>query len=282
MSPDLSRKHRKTLDILGSLEGAVVAFSGGVDSTLLLHLAREALGERCLALTTVSPSLPARERQEAVSLARRIGVAHEMVDSRELDRDGFAANAPDRCYFCKSELFDHCFEAATRHGFEAVVYGATRDDAGDHRPGMAAARERGARAPLLEAELGKEEIRTLSRELGLPTWDKPALACLSSRLPYGTRVTAERLSRVEGAEEVLYREGFRGFRVRYHGDVARIELEESAWDALSEPALRERLAAGVRETGFRYVTIDLEPFRSGRLNEGVVPGYRSFPGEGNA
>jgi len=273
VSPDVAKKHRTALDILGSLDGAVVAFSGGVDSTLLLHLAREALGERCLALTTVSPSLPVRERREAAALARSLGVVHELVDSDELERTGFTTNAPDRCYFCKTELFDHCFEAAARHGLSTVVYGATRDDAGDHRPGMAAARERGARAPLLEAGLGKEEIRVLSRELGLPTWNKPAMACLSSRVPYGTPITRETLSRVEGAEEVLYREGFRSFRVRFHGDMARIELDASAWDRMGDPVLRERVASAIRNAGFRYVALDLEPFRSGRMNEGVVKGY---------
>jgi len=270
VSPAVARKQRAALEILQSLEGAVVAFSGGVDSTLLLHLAHQALGEKCVALTTISPSLPLRERQEAQSLAHRIGVAHELVESRELDRPGFAANASNRCYFCKSELFDHCFASASRHGFSTVVYGATRDDLGDHRPGMAAARERGARAPLLEANLGKEEIRDLSRELGLSTWDKPAMACLSSRFPYGTRISAARLARVEGAEEVLHREGFRRFRVRYHGEVARVEADPEAWSLLGDPERRARITAGILAAGFRFVTLDLEPFRSGRLNEGEV------------
>jgi uncharacterized protein len=275
----VARKQRDALEILQSLEGAVVAFSGGVDSTLLLHLAHQALGDRCVALTAVSPSLPLRERREAENLARQIGVAHELVESRELDRTGFTANASNRCYFCKSELFDHCFEAASRHGFFTVLYGATRDDLGDHRPGMAAARERGARAPLLEADLGKEEIRDLSRELGLSTWDKPAMACLSSRFPYGTRISAERLGRVERAEEVLHREGLRRFRVRYHGEVARVEADPEAWTLLGDPERRARITAGILAAGFRFVTLDLEPFRSGRLNEGATEASSAPPAD---
>jgi len=265
----LDAKHERTLEILRSLEGAVVAFSAGVDSSLLLRLAKDALGERCLALTAVSPSLPARERADAERTAREIGVRHLWIESNELERGDFAANPTNRCYFCKSELFDLCFEAAAEHGLPTVVYGATADDLGDHRPGMAAARERGARAPLLEAGLGKPEIRELSRRLGLDTWDKPAMACLSSRFPYGTAITAERLSRVERAEEALRREGLRDLRVRFHDDLARIEVGPEAWDLWRDTAIRERVVAGIRAAGFRYVTVDLEPFRSGRLNDAL-------------
>lgn len=265
----LDAKHEQTLDILRSLEGVVVAFSAGVDSSLLLRLAKDALGDRCLALTAVSPSLPERERRSAETLAREIGVRHLWIESNELERGAFAANPTNRCYFCKSELFDLCFEAASRHGLPAVVYGATADDVGDHRPGMAAARERGARAPLLEAGLGKPEIRELSRRLGLATWDKPAMACLSSRFPYGTGITAERLGRVERAEEVVRAEGLRELRVRFHEDLARIEVGPEAWSLWADPAVRARVVEGIRAAGFRYVTVDLEPFRSGRLNDAL-------------
>ncbi len=283
IGPELETKHRHTLDILRSLRGAVVAFSGGVDSTLLLRLAKDALGDRCVALTTVSPSLPDRERREARELARGMGVRHLWVESRELDRPGFAANPTNRCYFCKSELFDLCFARSAELGLPAVVYGATADDAGDHRPGMGAARERGARAPLLEAGLGKEEIRALSRHLGLATWNKPAMACLSSRFPYGTAIDAARLGRVEAAEEVLRAEGFRELRVRYHDDTARIELGSGEWLRLTDPGTRDRVAAGIRAAGFRYVALDLEPFRSGRLNEaaGLAPAGEAGPKKGS-
>jgi uncharacterized protein len=250
----------------------VVAFSGGVDSALLLKLAHEALGSRCVALTAVSPSLPERERADARAIAGNIGAEHLWIETNELDRPGFAENPTNRCYFCKSELFEHCFEASERLGLPTVLYGATADDVGDHRPGMAAARERGARAPLLEVGLGKEEIRALSRHLGLATWNKPAMACLSSRFPYGTSIDAERLGRVERAEEALRREGFRELRVRFHDDVARIEVAREEWLRLTEPELRDRVAAAIREAGFRYVALDLEPFRSGRLNEALGDG----------
>jgi uncharacterized protein len=218
-------------------------------------------------VTAVSASLSAKERQEAVDLARRIGTKHREVESREMERPGYSANGPARCYFCKSELFDLCDRIAGELGFPYVIYGATRDDQADHRPGMAAARERGVRAPLLEAGLGKEEIRNLSRALGLPTWDKPALACLASRIPTGTPVTPERLRRVEEAEDVLRREGFREVRVRYHEDVARIELGSEEWGRLADPMLRERVDQGIRDAGFRFVALDLLPYRSGRLHE---------------
>lgn len=271
MSPDLVAKERRALDLLESFEGAVVAFSGGVDSTLLLRLAHEALGDRCVAVTAVSASLPRRELDEARRLAAAIGVRHRCIPSGELGVEGFAANAGNRCYFCKSELFDLCFRVAAEEGLEVVTYGATRDDLGDHRPGMRAARERGARAPLLEAELGKEEIRTLSRARDLPTADKPGMACLSSRFPYGARVTAEGLARVEAAEEALRAEGFRELRVRHHGEIARIELAGAEWERATEPARRVRIAAALRAAGFRYVTLDLEDFRSGRMNEALRP-----------
>ena len=266
LDSELDAKQQKAISILRSLDGAVVAFSGGVDSTLLLCLAREALGEHCLALTAVSPSLPARERMETRSLARSLGVQHRWVTSNELERTGYTENGSDRCYFCKSELFELCFQVRDELGLGAVVYGATADDLGEHRPGMAAGRERGARAPLLEAGMGKQEIRDLSRHLGLPTWDKPAMACLASRFPYGTKISSERLGRVEAAEAVLWEEGFYQGRVRFHENIARIEVEAEAWIRLGDPAVRERVVRGVQAAGFRYVTLDLVGFSSGRLD----------------
>ena len=266
---DLEAKAEHARRLLAGTGGAVVAFSGGVDSTLLLRLAREALGEKCVALVAVSPSLPAREREEARSLAAALGVELVERETGELSRPGFVENGRDRCFFCKSELFDHAFDEAALRGLPAVVYGATADDLGDHRPGMRAARERGARAPLLDAGLGKAEIRALSRALDLPTWDKPAMACLSSRFPYGTRITGENLSRVERAEAAVRDEGFRDLRVRFHDDTARIEVGEAEWVAWGDAGRRARVARALRDLGFTYVVVDLEGFRSGRLNEGA-------------
>ena len=270
IGPELEATYRAVVARIQKLDGAVVAFSGGVDSTLLLRLAHEALGDRALALTTVSESLPARERAEAEALAREIGVEHLWVASNELERPGFAENPTNRCYFCKSELFDLAFQVARERDLPAVLYGATADDTGDHRPGMVAAREQGAIAPLLEAGLGKEAIRALSSHLGLATWNEQAMSCLSSRFPYGTSISGARLAQVEAAEEILRREGFREIRVRYHDAIARIEVGQAEWLRLTDPETRDRVEAGIREAGFRYVALDLAPFRSGRLNEGVI------------
>jgi uncharacterized protein len=253
-------------DAIRTHESMLVAFSGGVDSTLVLKVAHEVLGSRAAGLLAVSESLPEIERQEAVALAARIGAPLHIVRSREMEDPRYRANPDDRCYFCKSELFERLEGEAQRLGFQALAYGANLDDQGDFRPGMVAARERSVVAPLIEARLGKAEIRAAARELGLPNWDKPARACLSSRIPHGVEVTPERLRAIENAESGIASLGFRQFRVRWHGEIARIELDPEEMSRLSDPAVRARMAVLVKEAGFRFVTLDLEGYRQGSLN----------------
>ncbi len=252
-------------ELLGGLEGALVAFSGGVDSAFVLAVAREVLGERAVALTAHSPSVPQAERWEARELARRLGARHLEVESREMDDPRYVANGTDRCYYCKSELYRLCEEVARREDLGAIVDGFNADDRRDHRPGHRAAAERAVRSPLAEAGLSKEEVRAWSEAYGLPTWNKPQMACLASRLPYGTEVTAERLGQVERAEAALRALGLRQFRVRHHGDIGRVEL--AAEEMETAFARRGELAVAVRGAGFKVAVLDLDPFRSGRMNE---------------
>ena len=256
---DLRRASEVKLDLLRAalrpVQGALVAFSGGVDSTFVL----------AVALTAHSPSVPLVERAEARALASRLAARHLEVESHELDDPRYAANPVDRCYYCKTELYRLCAEFARREGVAAILDGFNADDRRDHRPGHRAAEEHAVRSPLAEAGLGKDEVRAWSEAYGLPTWDKPQMACLASRLPYGTAVTPERLGQVERAEAGLRALGLRSLRVRYHGEIGRVEV---AAEEL-EHAFREREAVvrAVREAGFKLAVLDLEPFRSGRLNE---------------
>lgn len=254
----------------------LVAFSGGVDSTLVLRAAVDALGPgRVLAVTGVSASLADRERQDAVELARQIGAPHRLLETRELENPNYAANPSNRCYFCKSELYDRLQEVAAAEGYGAILDGTNLDDTRDVRPGRQAARERNVESPLVEAGLTKQQVRELSRHLGLPTWEKPEMPCLSSRIPYGTSVDPGKLRQIEAAETSLRAAGVRGGRVRYHGDVARIELPPEDLPRLADAVWREQLAAGVRAAGFTYVTVDLEGYRKGRLNEAAVVQWRA-------
>jgi len=262
----LEGRHRDLDRILRAIGPVVIGFSGGADSALLLKTAFDALGERALAVTAVSPSLPERERREAVDLAREIGAPHRLVDSHEFEDASYRANGERRCFFCKKELFGILWRVARETGRAAVAYGAITDDLGDFRPGMDAARQAGARAPLLEAGLSKDDVRALSRKLGLRTWDRPASACLSSRIPHGTAIDAETLKRVELAEDWLLERSFRQVRVRAHGDVARIECAPEDLPRFVEPELRRALNERFRKIGFRYVTLDLEGYRTGSLS----------------
>jgi uncharacterized protein len=244
---------------------ALVAFSGGADSALVLKIAVDELGSAARALTAVSPTMARREQDEARRFAATVGAALDVVDSHELERPGFKQNPTDRCYHCKAELLDLARPHADQYGLRHVLLGTNVDDLGDHRPGLAAANERGARHPLVEAGLRKEDVRAVSRALKLTTWDKPQLACLSSRFPYGTEITPERLERVDRFEEGLRALGFRQLRVRYHDSVARLELEGEA--LLRAVERRRDIVALGKDSGFTYVAVDLEGFRSGAMNE---------------
>lgn len=250
----------------------VVAFSGGVDSAFLLKVASDVLGERCHAVTAVSQTMARSEVADAIALAKELGLGdrHRVVESHELDVPGFAENPTHRCALCKTELMEVAAPIAAALGAVPVALGTNLDDLGDVRPGIAAAKDRGARMPLVEAALSKAEVRALSRELGLRTWDKPQLACLSSRFPYGTQITPERLRRVDEFEDGLRALGFRQLRVRFHDTIARLEIETSEIPQIVAPGVREAIVALGKRLGFSYVALDLAGFRSGSLNE-VLP-----------
>jgi uncharacterized protein len=259
-------------DDLAGYGQVVVAFSGGVDSAFLLAVAIDALGDCCHAVTAVSQTMARSEVADASALATELGLGtrHHVVESHELDVPGFAENPAHRCALCKTELMDVAGPIAASLGGAAIALGTNLDDLGDVRPGIAAARERGARMPLVDAQLSKAEIRALSKELGLRTWDKPQLACLSSRFPYGTQITPDRLRRVDAFEDGLRSLGFRQLRVRFHDTIARLEIDTSELARVVEPGVRECIDALGKELGFAYVALDLAGFRSGSLNE-VLP-----------
>jgi uncharacterized protein len=255
---------RKLLRGMGSV---LVCYSGGIDSAFVLAVATKELGERAVGLTAVSPSLPAGEREDAARTARNVGAVHRFVESHEMERPGYVANGPDRCFHCKSELYDIAQAKQKEWGLAFIVNGTNLDDLGDHRPGLEAAKRAGVRSPLVEAGFDKALIREAARSIGMDVWDKPAAACLSSRIPYGTSVTRERLEQIGGFEADLRALGFRQLRVRWHDQVARIELELSELPRMLDPDLRAAVVVLGKKHGFPYVTLDLAGYRQGSHNE---------------
>ena len=270
MDDGLRSKYERLLDILKGYGSVAVAFSSGVDSTFLLHAAKEALGEKAVALTASSSFVPKREVFEAREFCEKIGVKHLVADVDVLAIDGVAENPKDRCYLCKKALFKGFLDTAEREGLSAVAEGSNVDDEGDYRPGMKAIAELGVKSPLREAGLKKQEIRDLSKEFDLPTWNKPSFACLASRIPYGEVITNDKLRMVEEAEEYLLNKDFKQFRVRVHGSgapLARIELLPEDMDRAMEPSVREEINDKLHGMGFAYVALDLKGYRTGSLNE---------------
>ncbi len=268
--PTLEDKYAALRENLQSLGAVVIGFSGGADSALLARVAHDVLGDQALAVIALSESYPKRERDDALALAAAIGVPVLTVEARELDDENYASNPTNRCYYCKAELFTHLARVAGERGIRWIAYGANHDDLGDYRPGQEAAREFGARAPLLEVGMTKAEIRHLSKALGLATWDKPALACLSSRFPYGTRITAELLARLDAAEDYLRHDlGFRQVRVRHHDAIARLEVDAGEMERLLDPALRGQISERLKALGYTYVAVELGGYKSGSLNAGL-------------
>lgn len=263
-------KELRLLARLGELRSVIVALSGGTDSAYLAWAAHRVLGERALSVTALSESYSAYDREQVEIFLKATGVRHEFVQTHEMENPAYRANAADRCYYCKDELFTVLDGMAKERGFAAVAYGVNADDTSDFRPGHRAAAEHEVRTPLLEAQLHKEEIRLLAKRAGLPCWDRPASACLSSRLPYGTEVTAERLSLVERGEAALRELGFKQFRVRLHDKLGRVEIAQNELARALEPRMAATIARALKSAGFAYVALDLEGYRQGSLNEALA------------
>lgn len=269
MEAALREKRKKLQSIIRSLKSVVVAFSGGVDSTLVLTVAHSVLGKNVLAVTARSDSLPQRELEEAKRLAEAMGVEHRIIETGEMQSADYTRNPADRCYYCKSELYSRLQAVAKEKNFSHIVNGINLDDLGDHRPGITAAKEADVRSPLSEAGLNKEDVRALSKELKLSTWKKHAMACLSSRVPYGQPITPEKLAMIEQAEDFLFSLGFTQLRVRHHGDIARIELPPKHLAGFFSRDMAAKVESRFREIGFQYTTLDITGYRAGSLNEAL-------------
>ena len=256
--------------ILRELGSVLVCYSGGIDSAFVLAVAHAELGARALGMTAVSPSLSESEKADAARIAAKLGAAHRFVDSHELERPGYVQNGPDRCFHCKSELYDIAEAKRREWQLSAVVNGTNLDDLGDYRPALEAAKNAGARSPLVEAGMTKADVRAAAQSIGMDVWDKPAAACLSSRIPYGTSVTVERLAQIAGLEAALKELGFRQMRVRWHDQIARIEVALSELELMLKPGVREAVVSAGKQHGFQYVTLDLGGYRTGSHNEVLV------------
>ena len=275
MVAELQRKQERLFALLADMGKLLVAYSGGTDSAYLAWAAHRVLGLEALAVTADSASIPVSHKRDAVEFVEQFGIPHRFIETREFDNPEYTRNDSNRCYHCKDELFQRMNELGNELGVNTIAYGVNKDDTSDFRPGHRAARKHAVRAPLLEAGMAKTEIRALSRDAGLPTWDRPAAACLSSRIPYGTTVTSENVKLVERGEEALKELGFRVYRVRYHGELARIEIGRDEMERALRMEMAETLTAIFRDLGFQYVTLDLAGYRQGSLNEVLAAGSDS-------